>query len=191
MLVSLARARYHPEAVRVDDTLLTAALTVAEERILLLIGQYLDLAEHSEVLNGIEESRIFLTQLPVISITSMTFTDLITGDEEVVTVTDLTFDPTTGEVRFKPSAQQYFPYGWRNIEVVYNAGSADIPEIILEAIINLALSMVESLGTSNVLHLEAESFDYASSLRQVAGDGIPPLVLQMLADYRVPKVSGT
>lgn len=190
-LVSLARARLHPEAAQVSDDLLTAALAVAEEKVLTLVGQTIGLAEHTDVLNVTSSFNVWLSQLPVTSITTVTATDQYTGEETDIDPADLSFDPNTGEVRYAAGSTDYFPLGWRNLEVVYNAGLAAVPEGVAEAIIVLALAMVETAGTSNMLHLGSEAADYATGLRAAANMDMPPLVLQLLHDRAVPGVTGT
>jgi len=188
-LVTLARARLHPECGQIDDDLLTAALAVAEEKILTLVGQTIEVAEHTDTMSISNSFMFWLPQVPVVSITSVEVTDRLDGTVTTVDPADLEFEPKTGEVRYKKGSTEYFSMGWRNLQVVYNSGQA-VPEIVQEAVIAMALSMVEVAGTSNMLALGAESGDYASGLRQAANAGIPPLILQMLHDYQVPGVNG-
>jgi len=188
-LVDLARARLHPEANQVADDLLTVALAAAEEKIIQLVGQSIGLVEHTDTLNVKSSFRLWLEQLPVVSITTVTTMDLVTGETATIDPTDLDFNPTSGEVRYKQGVAEYFPLGWRNIQIVYWAGVASAPQIVQEAIIQMALSLVEVSGTSNLLRLGSETGDYADSLRAIANEGIPPLILQMLKDYSVPGVT--
>jgi len=187
-LVTLVRARLHPECGQVSDTLLQAALDVAECKVLQLVGQSIGLAEHTDTISISNSFMFWLSQLPVVSITSAEITDRLTGDVTVIDPTNLEFEPKTGEVRYVKGSTGYFSMGWRNMQVVYNAGVATAPEIVQEAIIAYALAMVEASGTSNMLALGAEAGDYAGGLRAATGAGIPPLIMQMLHDYLVPGV---
>ena len=190
MLVSLARARLHPECEQVSDDLLTAALAMAEEKVLTLVGQSIGLVEHTDTISVSNSFMFWLSQLPVVSITTATEIDRLDGTTTTIDPADLAFDPKTGEVRYKQGSSDYFSMGWQNLQGVYQAGVADAPEIIKEAIIALALSMVEVCGTSNMLALGAESGDYAASLRASVNQALPPLIMQMLKDYMVPGVNG-
>jgi len=153
------------------------------------VGQSIGLVEHTTTLNVKNSFRLWLEQLPIVSITSVQTMDLVTGELEVIDPTNLAFDPTTGEVRYKQGIAEYFPLGWRNIQVVYWAGVANAPQAVQEAIIQMALSLVEVSGTSNLLRLGSETGDYLDSLRATANEGIPPLILQLLKDYLVPGVN--
>lgn len=186
-LVSLARARLHPECEQVSDDLLTAALAMAEEKVLTLVGQTIEVAEHTDTISISNSFMFWLPQVPVVSITSVEVTDRLDGTVTTVDPADLEFEPKTGEVRYKKGLSDYFSMGWKNLQVVYNSGQA-VPEIVKEAVIALALASVEAAGTSNMLALGAEGGDYASGLRQATGAGLPPLILQMLKDYMVPGV---
>lgn len=188
-LVTLARARLHPEAEQVSDDLLTAALAVAEEKVIKLVGQQIGLAEATDTISISNSFMFWLSQLPVASITTVTVVDRLTRETTSITPADLEFEPKTGEVRYIKGSTDYFPMGWKNLQVVYQAGVASAPEVVKEAVIALALSMVEVCGTSTLLALGAEAGDYATGLRAAANEAMPPLILQLLKDYMVPGVT--
>jgi len=187
-LVTLARARYHPEAGQVDDTLLQAALDVAEEKVITLLGNSVALAEHTEVVNCTDSFRVWVKELPLVSITSMTVTDRITLETTTIDPTTLEFDPKVGEIRFAKGETAYFPLGWMNLQIVYWSGVATATEDIQEAIVSLALALVEVAGTSNMMHLGSEDADYADSFRAACNTGTPLILLQLLHDRMVPGV---
>ena len=187
-LVTLARARYHPEAAQVDDTLLQAALDVAEEKVITLLGNSIALVEHTEVVNVTDSFRVWVKELPLVSITSMILTDRITLETTTIDPADLEFDPKAGEIRYAKGNTSYFPLGWQNLQIVYQAGLAAATEDVQESIVSIALALVEFAGTSNMMHLGSEDTDYADSFRAACNSGVPLMLLQLLHDRMVPGV---
>ena len=187
-LVTLARARYHPEAAQVDDTLLQAALDVAEEKVITLLGQDVALGEHTEVVNVTDSFRVWVSELPLVSITSMTLTDRITLETTTIDPADLEFDPKAGEIRYAKGETEYFPLGWQNLQIVYQAGLAAATEDVQEAVVSIALALVEVAGTANSMMLGSENQNYQEQFRAACNSGVPLMLLQLLHDRMVPGV---
>ena len=184
---TLARAKLHPAATQLGDTLLQALLDAATEKISTLCGSQNFVAANvvDEYRNGDGGMSIFVEQLPLNSVAALT---IINGDgtTESIDLLDVAFNSATGEVRVQGGAV-LFPEGWRNIRISYNGGWAACPGPIIEANVELALVLAEAASTSNSLRLGAESGDYKAGLRATVNKmGIPKLVLDLIHDYLVP-----
>jgi hypothetical protein len=146
------------------------------------VGQSFGLATYTETHNGADRSRIWLRNLPIVSVTSVTVEgtaiDNTNGD-------GWTVNPATGELR-RGSGQQdqqfeaWFPTGLQNIVVVYTAG-AGVPREVRRAAILTVKHWVDATKNTGVFESE-DLGDYSYTLSGVQVK-LPAIAEQLLAPY--------
>ena len=89
-------------------------------------------ANYTEKHDGDGERNILVKNIPLNTLTSITVTS---SKVTVVNSTDFTFDPLTGEIRWKDwdiastaDFVGFFPIGFQNISISYNGGYTTIPD---------------------------------------------------------------
>lgn len=159
-------------ATRAD---LANLISCASEIIISRIGYDPATATLTETHSGRGLPRLWLERRPVSSITSVSIdgTSLDNTDGDA-----WTFDPQTGELvlgsgSVHPDFAPRFPYGTRNVVVVYVAGSATIDPRLKRACIAL-VSWIAS-QPSGALTFESDT-QYSYTLANLPGGRLPPTV---------------
>ena len=134
-----------------------------------------------EYLNGNGWGRVWLSRLPVASITAIE----IGGSS--VDVTSWGFNPETGELIWATGSTDYrhatrIPRGRRNVKVTYAGGYATIPAPVVEATVQVVQQLADAAKVSGVYQSE-EIGDYKYTLASGTIYSLPPLAAQILAPY--------
>ena len=141
-LIYTTKARAKRKAVfsAISNDIVTDFLASAERWAERFCDRLLGSASRTEVYNGDGTDTLFLKQVPVSSITSITITDA-NGDSEALSTSnpDYVFEPANGRVQFGPdngSSYAVFPASFiQNVSVVYTGGESTIDDDIQEGII--------------------------------------------------------
>lgn len=134
-----------------------------------------------EYLNGNGWGRVWLSRLPVASITSIE----LAGSS--LDVASFGFNPDTGELIWATGSTDYrhvtpFPRGRRNVKVTYAGGYQTIPGPVVEAVVQTVKQLADAARVSGVYQSE-ELGDYKYTLGAGTVYSLPPLAAQLLAPY--------
>lgn len=149
-LVDTATAKQHKQLASLDDAVVDRLILSASAFAEKLCMRKFTKQTHTERQSGDGEGSIYLDQIPVVSITSVTIRDSAGTDMAYTSATDPTlaatfdFDPKTGRVWFRPESCGVFLDGHRNVTFVYEAGfEADSDEMAMvrEAVMEIAAIM--------------------------------------------------
>lgn len=163
-----------------QDTELTRVLSAAESFLEKETGRLFEKAERTERKDGEGKEEIFLQNLPIVSITSVTI------DDVEKTAADYKFDEDTGEFWHKDLYD--FTPGKKNIVIVYQSGwiTAAAPEDLKQAIYSVASAVWKKRGNEGVA--SESTGDYSISFELGVMDSIPSSVSQIVDSYRVKNV---
>lgn len=143
------------------------ALLIASAAIRVYVEQFIErVADDPIVVNGpFNSSKILLPQIPVISVASVTETDiLLTAD------TDYVLDPDLGILH---RVGQFWDYGIQNIDIVYTHGFDPIPDTI------------------NGICARAASRMFQAGLKSAENEGVPGIASKALGDFSVSFATDT
>jgi hypothetical protein len=128
---------------------------------------------------GLNGGYIWLNNVPVTAITSITFEPDFSVLSETVTGSNFSYDPDTGLVQFDPDSNytRAFRMGFRNLSVVYTAGDASVPEEVDTATAMVVAAMVGQAGRDPSAYRERIG-DYEYYARSAADGGSPYEVLR-------------
>lgn len=148
-----------------------------------------------EIHDGQGWNSIFVSNPPINSLTDIEIifssTDTDTTSE-VFTADKFKFNIKTGDIRFKPGAftssgGHLFPDGFRNVEITYNGGFAEVPQPIQMLTADFVIQSFDP--TESVEGIEKEKigdYFYAKGKNYIAS--LPFLKKQILNNYRVRRV---
>jgi len=194
-LVANARAQRHVTLAQVGTTLLGELLEAASDWVRAYCRTDFESAEVTETYDGQGRSTMFLDQLPVTDVATVTI-----DDQDGTTATEIDnsgddqflYDGETGELRFHPNGTAdytHFPAGFQNVTVKYTAGYAAIPELVNEAICQVAAALYRMGSSDKNPAFESERLgDYSYKLRADVADGggiLGKTTMQTLNFYRV------
>lgn len=154
-----------------EKDLVTALIRSSSDFIQKLLNRTLDVTAHVEYHDGDGGERILLRNVPVVSLTSVSFVESSTT---TVDGANFRYEPNTGELRWEIYANitdttnyiGYFPRGFRNIYVTYSAGYGNIPEpiqyITAQSVIQ-AFDRFEAEGQLDRVRIGNESYAFAEN----------------------------
>ncbi len=160
-----------------QDNLLTRILESANGLMEKETGRIFEKGERTDKFDGKGREELFLRNLPVVSITSVTVND------EAQTAAYYEFDEETGEFWHKDKWD--FPTGRKNVKIVYQSGwlAAEAPEDLKQAIYSVASTIYKRKGTMGVV---SESIgDYSVTFSE---NGFPKCVMHAIENYRTLNV---
>lgn len=157
------------------DTLFQSLINRKQKVIENYIGYHLEAEDYTESYDGEDEDTLYLNELPINSIASITSSDNLLDSELYE------FYSKEGFVRLVSG--NIFPKGVQNIEVVYNAGytSKTMPEDIKDACIQLVCA--EFVFTQVMVHTISTDENPAEKKKELEADAYRILDL-----YKKPKV---
>lgn len=134
-----------------------------------------------ECINGAGIGRVWLSRLPVASITSIEL------GGSAVDVSNWTFNPETGELIWGVGTTDYrfagrIPRGRRNLKVTYAGGYQTIPAPVVEATVQTVQLLADASKVSGVYQSE-ELGDYKYTLANRSDSGLPGVAMALLAPY--------
>lgn len=174
-----------PGFAKLDSGEQSALVTQASRAVEEWCKRTFAVATYTDYLNGKNRSRVWLRNLPVISITSVTANGTLidnTGGNAYL------FVPETGALirgtnMDDPQQGPWWPWGTRNIVVVYSAGYASVPDTVQRATILTIKNLYEVLKTS-VGPVQSEKIgDYQYTLATPSYQAVPPIAAGLLANY--------
>lgn len=180
-LVTLARALLDPALADLDEDLLNALILGATRFYQTVWHQDIIAATHTEAHDGDGQNILLVRQTPITSITTVTLTD-DDGTETEIAGAQFRFNAKAGIVRFKPDTTadySAFPAGFQNVEIVYIAGHATIPEDIQQATVELIRIAVENEPAI----AQERMGDYTVAFRDAAAQ-LSPIAQAAIAHYR-------
>ena len=183
-LISVARAQESEQLAAVDAARLATLIDAASAAICRYTGRKFVSEALTETYSGDGTTELILDHRPVISLTTITITD-DNGTEYDIATAQFRIDYKLGILYFKPDADgdyTYWPVGILNIEIVYTAGYATVPEDVQEACALTVAALLASNSTDPTLQSERLG-DYSFTRRQAA-EAIPAEAKALLARYR-------
>ena len=185
-LITLARAQMLPTLAGVAPAYLAVLITAASAAVHKYCKrEFTSTVYVSEVYDGNGSTAMFLDNFPITTMTSIV---VIEPDATLTTLagTEFDVDAGTGEIRFIrqcTAAYCYFPSGFQNLQANYTAGFAAVPEDIQEATAHMCAYIYGLAGM--VVGVKSEKLgDYAKAFGIVGEEQMPPLIKQMLSQYR-------
>lgn len=120
----------YPNLTSEEQARVSAVITASSEYLEKYLNRTILATTYAEVHSGDNDEYLILKQLPINSLTSVVFRSSI---NTTVAGTNFEYDSGSGELRWKTYAittadfLNYFPKGFNNIVVNYNAGYSSIP----------------------------------------------------------------
>jgi len=190
-LITVARAQQHPQLTTVDETILGVYVAAASAAVVTWCSREFAQDTFTETYDGDGTNEIVLDQFPVESITSCTITDDDDTDYDI-DADEFRIDTAAAIVRFKPSSTadyNYFPSGFRNVQFVYTAGYATVPEDVQSAVAQVAAGLYGTDSRDGSVASETMG-DYAYTVNTAAdADSVmTPFARRVLARYRDIKI---
>lgn len=180
MLVTEDRARQASALAALSSDELTGLLRSASNILERQAGRLFELKERTELHNGDGSRTLFVDNIPVSSVASITVVD--SGNNSTVyNMFSDTFrmDSDIGEVQFRPDVSGTFTFGFQNVTVVYTAGFAAIPDDIQEAVIQIVIAMQDRGRTKTRERLE----DYEAAFAQEGNASLPSKARSVISHY--------
>lgn len=174
-LITLARARQNPQLKDADAELLSALISAASAAVQGYCGREFTSEERTELHDGDDQQTLILDEYPVTDIDTVKTID---DDDEETTIAETDYRyRTDGVLVLKYTT---FPAGIQNIEVVYTAGYATIPEDLQEAVVQIAVKLyadashdpqvaIERLGDYSVQRMMWSSEDFGGTIKRLLG----------------------
>ena len=183
-LITLARAQAHSQLASVDTSLLGTLITAASKALQTLYKRTWKSTQFTELRDGDGTQIMVLNEFPIISLDTVTITDS-DGTEYDIATTNFRINAPAGIIKFKPGASDdfiYFPNSFQNVEIVYTAGYATVPEHVQAACAETVAAMYSSGKTD--ASLTSERLGDYSYTREAAQGIVPAAAKQLLAAER-------
>ena len=185
-LITPARAQMLPTLAAVPAAYLAVLITAASTAVHKWCKrEFTSTVYVSEIYDGNGSTAMFLDNFPIIALTSIV---VLEAGGTTTTLLGAQFDTDvgTGEIRFIRNCTAgycYFPSGFQNLQANYTAGFAAVPEDIQEATAHMCAYIYGM--ASLVVGVKSEKLgDYAKAFGIVGDEQMPPLIKQMLSQYR-------
>ena len=156
------------------------------------LGIVFALNQYTELLDGKNYPRIWVTNKPVVAVTSVKINGAILNDPDGV---EWTLDPLRGELlrgvgHFDPRFANWWPAGRRNIEIVYMAGYDPIPDDVKRATVITMQSYGAMMSMNSGGLMKSESIgDYSYTLADLpAFNNIPSSAMAILGNYQPDQI---
>lgn len=145
----------------------------------------------TEVYDGDGQIDLFLRNIPVVSLTSITVTDA-SGKVTVHVTAKFLVDLKTGIIRWNPANTgqdrlSVFPSGFQNLSVVYVSGFATVPADVISGTVAIAAWLAGSeQRAQNIAENKLGDFSakFVQSLGPTTFGKLPTIALAMLRPYR-------
>lgn len=183
-LISVARAQECEQLASVDAARLSTLIAAASAAIVRFCGRAFVSTAYTETYSGDGTTELLLRHYPLITLTTVTITD-DDGTEYDIATDQFRLDEAAGIVHFKPDADDdytWWPEGTLNIEIVYTAGYATVPDDVQEACVLTVAALYAAASTDP--NLQSESLGDYSFTRRTAAEAIPAEAQRLLASYR-------
>ena len=172
-LITTARAQQTKELSSVDETLLGNLISAASTTIQRYCNRNFPSASYDEDYDGEGGIELFLNAMPILTLTSVTIKEQgsttsldVNGILQYVNEGRLVIDPLTTEAM----SYCHFPVGRQNINVVYTAGYATVPEDVQEACVEMCTVLYGATSTDGNIGLDSESLGSYSYSRSSKND---------------------
>ena len=191
-LITPARAAMVPSLTGINAAYLAALVSAASNMIIRYCKRdFVDTAYVDEEYDGEGTYVLMLRQFPIITLTSV---ETMESDGTLLTCLTAQFrtDDDVGEIRHIPECTcdyTYFPKGYRNILVTYQAGFATIPEDVQEATAQTVAWLYAN--ASAAANVESWKLGDAAQKYKLDLGGTPMLpatVRQLIGPYRNVRV---
>ena len=191
-LITPARAAMVPSLTGINAAYLAALVSAASNMIIKYCKRdFVDTAYVDEEYDGEGTYVLMLRQFPIITLTSV---ETMESDGTLLTCLTAQFrtDDDVGEIRHIPECTcdyTYFPKGYRNILVTYQAGFATIPEDVQEATAQtVAWLYANASAAANVESWKLGDAAAKYKLDLAGTPMLPATVRQLIGPYRNVRV---
>lgn len=174
-------AKYPPD---VQAAMISDASAIIQNE----LGITFAMTEYTELLDGKNYPRIWVTNKPVLMVISVKVNGDVLDDPDGV---EWTLDPQRGELlrgagQHDPRFASWWPSGRRNIEVVYMAGYDPIPEDVKRAtVITMQSYAAQMTMSGGGIYKSEEIGDYKYTLSDMpVFDNIPATAMAILGNYQ-------